>query len=214
MRLWTCVVAVVALAALCWTAAGQEIYPTNIEMVEQAVRAAADSMEVVPVPGRAADLAIDAGTGSEAAWLVDNVLTSQLIAEGWNVRAKGSDKDSTLVAPAEFVLKLRISELGMIYARSWRRHLLMGRVVERVARVTVFYDLIDRTSGSVVVASSARAEARDVVPASALRQLADAKYPFASPVLEKSQWDRYIEGGLVLAIVGVLVYLFYSNKTA
>jgi hypothetical protein len=32
--------------------------------------------------------------------------------------------------------------------------------------------------------------------------------------LEKSQWDRYIEGVLVLAIVGVLVYLFYSNKTA
>jgi hypothetical protein len=32
--------------------------------------------------------------------------------------------------------------------------------------------------------------------------------------VEKGQWDRYLEGGLVMAIIGVLIYLFYSNKTA
>jgi hypothetical protein len=214
MRLWTSVLTVIALAGFHSACFGQQAYPTNIEMVERAVRAAVDSMDVAPVPGRPADLAVEAGSGSDAAWLVDNVLTSRLIEAGWNVRAKASEKDSSLVAGPGYVLKLRIGELGLIYARSWRRHILFGKAVERVARVSFFYDLVDRTDGSVVRASSARAEVRDVVSASALRALTDPKYPFASPVLEKSQWDRYIEGVLVLAIVGVLVYLFYSNKTA
>ncbi|MFZ1947907.1 MAG: hypothetical protein WAW06_10220 [bacterium] len=214
MKLWTCVLAAVALAGFHSACFGQEAYPTNIEMVERAVRAAVDSMKVAPVAGRPAYLEVDAGSGTEAAWLVDNVLTGRLIEEGWNVRAKGSEKDSALVAAPEYLLKLRVGELGLIYARSWRRHLFFGKAVERVARVSFFYDLVDRTDDSVVRASSARAEVRDVVPASALRALADSKYPFASPVLEKSQWDRYVEGALVLAIVGVLVYLFYSNKTA
>jgi hypothetical protein len=44
--------------------------------------------------------------------------------------------------------------------------------------------------------------------------LSDPKYAFAAPELEKGSTDKYLEGGLVLAIIGVLVYLFYSNKTA
>ena len=65
-----------------------------------------------------------------------------------------------------------------------------------------------------MTSSEVSGEAVDVVPASMLDALGSPKYPFASPKLEKGQWDRYLEGGLVIAIIGVLVYLFYSNKTA
>jgi hypothetical protein len=183
-------------------------------MVEQAVRLAADSMVVVPPPGRNPELDIEAGTGAEAAWLVETVLRQRMASAGWTVKAKSASGDSAIAPSTGFLLKVKIVDLGLLYTRTWRRHLISGRLVERVGRVSCLYDLIDRSSGSVLVTSSARAEVRDVVPASALPALSDAKYPFASPTLEKGQWDRLIEGILVLAIVGVLIYLFYSNKTA
>jgi hypothetical protein len=87
-------------------------------------------------------------------------------------------------------------------------------VVERIARSSIYYELVDVARDQIRVSSNAKAEVRDVVPASRLAILADSKYQFTSPELKKSQWDRYLEGGLVIAIIGVLVYLFYSNKTA
>jgi hypothetical protein len=91
---------------------------------------------------------------------------------------------------------------------------LAGKVVERVARVSLYYELIDLADDRVLVSSNVGSEAVDVVPASMLSALSNSNYSFASPQLEKGQWDRYLEGGLVIAIIGVLVYLFYSNKTA
>jgi hypothetical protein len=190
----------------------EETYPTNLELVERAVNSALDSMEVVPPAGRDPGLDIQAPAGGEGLWLVDNVLKGRLIEGGWSVTLKGL-VDSVSVGEPQFVLKIRV-DLSLIYARSWRRHLFFGRLVERVARASIFYDLIDKPTGTVIVASSVQGESRDVVPASALAALTDAEHKFAAPEMVKGQWDRYIEGGLVLAIVGVLIYLFYSNKTA
>jgi hypothetical protein len=190
----------------------EQPYPTNIELVEQAVSSAVDSMDLVPPAGTASVLEIEAAPGSEGLWLVDNVLKGRLIEGGWSVTSKGL-VDSVSVGEPQFVLKIRV-DLSLIYARSWRRHLFFGRLVERVARASIFYDLIDKPTGTVIVASSVQGESRDVVPASALAALTDAEHKFAAPEMVKGQWDRYIEGGLVLAIVGVLIYLFYSNKTA
>lgn len=205
---------VIAILAPAWAGCGERTYATNIEMVQQAMSLAADSMVVAPPSGRNPELDIETGAGTEAVWLVEGVLREKLLTAGWNVRAPSAPADSGHASPAEFVFKVRVVDLGLLYARTWRRHLISGRVVERVARVSCLYDLIDRTTGSVVVAAGAKAEVRDIVPASALPALSDSKYAFASPALEKGQWDRLLEGFLVLAIVGVLIYLFYSNKTA
>jgi len=205
----------VTIAILCpgWARSQDQTYPTNIEMLEQAIGIAADSMALVPPEGGALDVKITAG--GEGAWLLESVLRSKLVAGGWSVKeAGGRDSLAVAVPAAEFQLQVRLVDLGVIYARTWRKHLLFGRLVERVARVSFMYDLVDQTDNSVLASSAAKSEVRDVVPASALGSLSDPKYPFASPALEKGQWDRFIEGTLVLAIVGVLVYLFYSNKTA
>jgi hypothetical protein len=199
--------------------AGQQ-YPTNIDLLAQAVRTAVAKMDVTPPAGGSSDLSIEAGTGSDAGWLVEEILKGKLISLGWTVKMRAAEPDSLAAASAAetgesgFALRVRIVSLDLIYGRSWRRYLVVGKRVERIARVSVFYDLVDRTKGDVILSSSFEGELRDVVPASALGALSDSKYAFASPQLEKSQWDRYVEGGLVLAIVGVLVYLFYSNKTA
>jgi len=213
MRLLGLSLILIAILTPTWAASQENKYATNIEMVEQAMRIAADSMVVVPPSGRSPDLDIEAGSG-EAVWLVEGMLREKLMAAGWSVKARNAPADSGLASSAEFLFRVRIVDIGLIYARTWRRHLILGRAVERVARVSCLYDLVDRTTGSVVATAGAKAEVRDVVPASALPALSDSKYPFASPTLEKGQWDRLLEGILVLAIVGVLIYLFYSNKTA
>jgi hypothetical protein len=187
--------------------------PTNIELVEQAVAIAADSMKLVPPVGADAGISIEMSGASDAAWLVENVLKEKVIAAGWNLKTRADSTDST-TAETGFVLRLRIVDLGLIFGKSWRRYLVVGKRVERIARASMFYDLEDRARSEVVASSNVSGEVRDIVPASLLPSLADPKYGFASPALDKSQWDRYVEGGLVLTIVGVLVYLFYSNKTA
>jgi hypothetical protein len=188
-------------------------YPTNLELIGQAVKQAAESMDISPPAGSGPMLEINAGKGSDASWLLENVLKEHLLALGWRIRANSEGADTTLKTSG-YLLKLRVADLGIQYGRSWRRYLLGGKMVERIAKVALYYELVDLADGRVVVSSDVNGEASDVVPASKLAMLGSANYPFASPQLEKTQWDKYMEGGLVIAIIGVLVYLFYSNKTA
>lgn len=188
-------------------------YPTNLELVESVVRAAVDSMVVSPPSYRASDLVIEAG-GGDTAWLLDSILTEKLLRLGWTIRSDGQNSTADSVAGKGYVLKIQVIDLGLKYGRGGRKYLLVGKMVERIARVSLYYELIDSASDRVVVSSNVRSEKRDVVPASRLAVLSDNKYGFASPELGKSQWDKILEGGLVIAIIGVLIYLFYSNKTA
>ena len=56
-------IVVLMMPALC---TAEDTYRTNLELVEKAVRVAADSMELAPPAGTDHFLDIDAGTGSEA----------------------------------------------------------------------------------------------------------------------------------------------------
>jgi hypothetical protein len=214
MNRTTMVILLVVAVWLVSTCAAEDLrYPTNLELIGQAVRQAADSMGISPPPGSMPVLELRAGEGEEAAWLLDNVLKEHLLDMGWRIRAQSAAAVDS-VQRADYVLKMRVAELGLHYRRSWRRFLFGSKVVERMAKVALYYELIDVTDESVVASSDVSGEAVDVVPASMLESLSSPKYSFASPNLDKSQWDRYLEGGLVIAIIGVLVYLFYSNKTA
>ena len=191
-----------------------EAYLTNLELVEQAVRTAVDSMDVAPPEGGNPYLRIRAGSGPDAAWLLDNVLKERLLEMGWSVGAAKEESAADSSSEGGYLLKLKVIDLEMVYGRSWRRFVLVGKMVERIARVSIFYELVDRSNERILASSHARSEIRDRVPASMLPLLSDSDYGFASPEVEKGQWDRYLEGGLVIAIIGVLIYLFYSNKTA
>jgi hypothetical protein len=204
-------IALFLLAAAC--VAEDHGYPTNLELIGRAVMEAAEAMDIAPPQGAGSHLEIQVGQGSDASWLLDSVLKEHLLALGWRIRADSEHAD-TSAGGKGYLLRMRVADLGLKYSRSWRRYLLGGKVVERVARVSIYYELIDLANDRVEVSSNAGSEVVDVVPASLLPALSSSKYSFASPELEKSQWDRYLEGGLVVAIIGVLVYLFYSNKTA
>jgi hypothetical protein len=202
-------VAVVSLSAAC---SADDVYPTNIELVERTLKAAVDSMDLRPPAAGVPDLQIVTSSGGDASWLLDSVLKGRLLEMGWRVRVAGAAADSN--PDGGYQLTLNVIDLGLKYGRSWRRFLLVGKAVERIARANIYYELIDKKTGKLVASATAKSESRDVVPASRLATLSDERYEFANPEIKKSQWDRYVEGGLVLVIVGILVYLFYSNKTA
>ncbi len=208
---WSMIVAVLTLPLA--SLAGDE-YPTNLELLEVAVKAAVDSMRMAPPGTGRADLTVVAGSGADASWLLDSVLKEKLLALGWRIRAQGQGSQPDSAVADGYVLRIQVIGLGLKYGRSWRKFLFAGKMVERIARAAIYYELVDSAGDQVIVSSNVRSEKKDVVPASLLPVLADPKYSFASPELTKGQWEKYLEGGLVIAIIGVLVYLFYSNKTA
>jgi hypothetical protein len=189
-------IVLISLQSVCLA---DDTYPTNLELVERAVRAAVDSMDVAPPGSGRPYLQIEAGTGEDASW---------------RVQAGEDDPAEDPAQETSYLLSLRITDLELNYGRSWRRYVLVGKIIERIARVSFYYELVKRSDGQVLASSNARAEVRDNVPASMVPLLSDSEHGFAAPEMEKGQWDRYLEGGLVIAIIGVLIYLFYSNKTA
>lgn len=209
----TCLL-LVLLALPAGTARSEEAYPTNLQLVETAVRAAFDSLRLSapPVPG--SDLEVVIEGGHPGGWLVRKIMNGRLIERGWDIRVVAETADSAVAVETPYVLRVKVAQLDLIYGRQWRRYVIGSKVVERVARASFYLELVDTAEEEILESRSARGEMRDSVPASALDVLSDSQYAFAAPELVKGSADKYLEGGLVLAIIGVLVYLFYSNKTA
>lgn len=200
---------------MCWTfsEAGPQ-YPTNLELIEKATRVAVDSIDISgEIPGDSW-VRIEINPSSDAGWLVEGVLKERLLSQGIKVTSLQEPSKSVDSLSSLFVLTVRIVEIGVKYEGVQRKYLLFGKHVERSAKVGLQYELTEKPSGTVFLASAARARIADVIPASAIPLVSESKYSFASPTLEKSKLDKYLEGGLVLSIIGVLIYLFYTNKTA
>jgi hypothetical protein len=195
------------------TALCDEDYRTNLELVEAAAIAAFDSVRVSEPPVADSDIEVVVEAGHSGDWLVKRILNERMIERGWEIKVVTEGEDSAAVN-TPYALNIKIVQLDLIYARQWRRYIIGSKVVERVARASFHLELVDRVEGKITESASTSGEVRDVVPAGALATLSDSKYTFASPELEKGSADKYLEGGLVLVIIGVLVYLFYSNKTA
>jgi hypothetical protein len=206
---------VFALVAL-WACAArsEETYPTNLELVEAATRAALDSVRISAPPIAESDIEILIEGGHAGGWLVQKIVNDRMIQRGWDVRVVAADADSLARISTPYVLNIKIVQLDLVYGRQWRRYVIGSKVVERVARASFYLELVDRVENEILETKNTRGEMRDAVPASALKVLSDSKYAFAAPELQEGSTDKYLEGTLVLAIIGVLVYLFYSNKTA
>lgn len=192
----------------------EEEYASNLELVERAAVAALDSVRVEAPPVPDSDIEILIEEGHPGGWLVERIMKERMIDRGWDIKVTEQGADSAATGKTPYVLKIKIVQLDLVYGKQWRRYIIASKVVERVARASFHLELVDRVAGEIMASESTRGEVRDVVPAGALDVLSDSKYAFASPELEEGNADKYLEGGLVLAIIGVLVYLFYSNKTA
>lgn len=202
--------------------------PSNLVVVKELVSSGLDSLlAIMPVPGTEgivirrggeppARLEGDADDGSGAN-LVEDLLAERLTRRGLTVHVGSSPSGADTLAEASTaralpVLEYRMIELRVDYPSGRRRHYLGRKEVERVVRVHVHLRLLERTGGAVRWAGTAERARRDVVPFSLLRSLESAGFGFTRAEAEEQKWDKVLEPVIATAIVGGLIYLFYSNK--
>ena len=61
-------------------------------------------------------------------------------------------------------------------------------------------------------AGTAERTYRDVVPFSLLKSVESEEFSFTQAEAGEQKWDKVLEPVIATAIVGGLIYLFYSNK--
>ena len=119
---------------------------------------------------------------------------------------------STTSENTDYVLRYTIAECSLTYPSTQRRSPLGSRKVQRLAVVNVFGSVVATGRNDVVWVGRGDAKRIDTVPESKLDLLEGTTFPFTEPSLAKANLSRYVEPVLVTAIVGGLIYLFYSNQ--
>ena len=145
-------------------------------------------------------------------WLVDQVLTECLLDRGYRVIFPDSlSTEAAALCSQAGSLRYRIVHLNLNYASCRRKHLFGPRLVKREVLLDVMFRL-SRATGEVVWADEIKRTGGDWIPSRVLPQAEQASPPFLSPRLETDGWGRLAEPVLLTAVVGGLIYLFYSTQ--
>lgn len=114
--------------------------------------------------------------------------------------------------PAGTVVDLRILEFGIGYPDAGRRLLFGPLRFTRVGGVSVQASWLEGPEGRFRRLANAERHRVDRLSGSQRALVEGASYPFAPPLLQAPSLGRYIEPVVVTAIIGSLVYLFYTNQ--
>ncbi|MDI6808471.1 MAG: hypothetical protein QME66_05750 [Candidatus Eisenbacteria bacterium] len=199
--------------------------PTNMAMMEElAAKVAGNLISDIPLP-RGATVELAGLSVSEGSWLLEEALASSLKNSKKDICVTFSHGDSGAVketvredstppnsSDVGYRLEYRIAEMSLEYARCWRKYLVAGLMVERIAKANVHARLIQMPSGELVWTGSDEKQMKDVLPASALSSLEGKSFPFSKPTLHRKGIGRFLEPLLVTGIVVGLISLFYSAK--
>lgn len=194
------------LAALALTASltlpAAALQSSNLDLVtqtmQQALRLAMTDLSM-PLPDAGApSIGIDDDASHAANWLVEHLLTEELLARGFEVRVDDDGTEATR-------LTWRVVDLG-IQGHSG----LLGGSIERRSRVVVRLQL--HHEGELLWTGDGHAEMEDRIPKGELDALQHARFGFARTDVEERTWGRYVEPAIVTSVLGSLVYLFFSNR--
>lgn len=200
--------AVACLAMLCTgIRADTSDTPTNMTVIAdalgKAIAKSVDELDRQSAKTCSANrrILIDELEQHEANWLVSHILADRMIDRGFEVYLKSN--------PAGCYQKLsyRVAEL-VLNARGNLR----GGNVARTARVEVAMRLTTGSADSLLWRDEASVTLQDDVPPSALQVVQNDEYSFAKFELAEQSWNRFVEPVVVSSVLGVLVYLFFSNR--
>jgi hypothetical protein len=207
-------------------------------LLEKALSSAVESLvKGMPVSNLNGPVLITPSGAHEADWMVQNLLGSRLREEGVTVVVSSPAPaeaparqdtslagDSTAVpavqappvmlepVPIQLVLSHRITELRMEYPRAWRPRLVGRKMVERHAYASLSVRVVNEKTGNLLWVGESKASERDAVPVSELPFLEGKEDGWQKGAMPAGKLGGLIEPLVVAAIVGGLVYLFYSNK--
>ena len=180
-------------------------YPSNMdllmEMVQVAAEDALDEMIVSKEVDSPVIFVADEGK-HDANWLVRHALSERLLDRGFSVAI-----DSTLNKSSRFRLSFRVLDMG-ITARSGLR----GNFAERQSRITLILKLNDELNHKVLWQNEITKVSSDKIPKRYLELLQHSDHKFAKTDLEEQSWNKFVEPMVVSAVLGGLIYLFFSNR--
>ncbi len=200
--------------------------PSNLVVVKELLASAVDSLlAIMPRPGggtillgRGEEGRSGAGKGEGTRSgddLLENILVERLTGMGLSVRLaeEEADPDSVGAGSSEAgpVVEYHVLDLKVNYPSGGRRHFIGRKELHRMVWVDVHLRLL-QGDGAVRWAGGAERTYRDVVPFSLLNSLKTDGFGFTDAESEGQKWDRILEPLIATAIVGGLIYLFYSNK--
>jgi len=186
---------------------------SNLTVLGELVGEAVDeALGRVGLPGASDVYLSQQGTG-DASWLVQSIVLEKLTDLGHSVKTGGMPSVTEEEGRPAYEISYRIVSCEVSYPRAWREWLVGTKKVERRAQVDLHFQVLD-VSRSIIWAGSARRERRDIVLGSRLPELATAGQAFTSPSAEPAGWDKVLEPLVVAGIVGGLIYLFYTSRTA
>ena len=190
------------LAGLLAVGPAAALEPSNLNLVTQtAQQALRNALTDLTLPehgdGSAPDLIAVASASTHAAnWLFEHMLVEELVSRGLDV---------TIDPAADTQLSWRVVDLGINGQTG-----LMGGSVTRRCRVVVRLEL--RQAGELVWSGDGHAEQQDKIPKGQLDALQHSRFGFAKTDLEQRTWGKYVEPVIISAVLGSLVYLFFSNR--
>lgn len=192
--------------------ADQETVPTNSGLlrltVQEAIEEVCDRLPLLEPKV----LCLSPEHEAPGNWMVEQALIQSLHRRGFRVLIPDSSRSlSETTCQAEAILRYRVLDLNLLYPTVRRKHLFGPRLVARQARLNVLLRL-DGPDGEVLWAEQAQGTRQDWIPAKMLTVVEREPISFASPHLKADGWNRLAEPVLLSAVVGGLIYLFYSTQ--
>ncbi len=200
--------------------------PSNLVVIKGLLGAVVDSlMAVMPRPAgqrivlkKSPDAITRAKeeSGRTGDNLLESTLAERLTNMGFAVQLAGASRADTISAasasssPAP-VLEYRVMDLKVNYPSGGRRHFIGRKELQRMIWVDVQMRLMEGTD-TVRWAGGGGRSHRDVVPLRMLNYLKTEGFGLTEAATEEQKWDRVLEPLIATAIIGGLIYLFYSNK--
>jgi hypothetical protein len=150
----------------------------------------------------------------DGSWLVESVLVEELTKRGHVVMTGGMPGGEPQVGePNRYQISYRIVSGGVTYARVWREWYVGAKKVERRADADIHFQLSD-TSNAIIWADEITRQRREIIPGGRIEELGTPGQSFATPEVEEGGWDKILEPLVVAAIVGGLIYLFYTSRSS
>ena len=183
---------------------------SNEEFLRESVRCIFHKVFVDFPRGESKFIFVNSEEENPANWLLEDELVSYLQSKNLQVALHPGGGQNEF--PKAWSLFYHIIEMKLSYPQVKRKGFFGHKLVTRKAKLNLSFRLEEKESGRVLWTKRETEERSDVVKKQTVRYLNNDSYSFLSPSLPEDLQAKYIEPALVAAVVGGLIYLFFSNR--
>lgn len=195
---------------------GQEAIPNNLTIISQLIQqAAAHVLEQVKVDSECRVVLLVPETKHSADWLIEKefvkVLSNQGISELY-IRVQGSKLERNN-SQCGFAISYRPIVVSIDYNPKKDENSKQNDLLERVATIELYVQVLDEKE-KLKFSDTIRKVNSDTIRKAQRLFVENEQYPYASgKQLRSSFFTQFIEPAVGIAVVGAIIYMFYSFRS-